>query len=161
MKLILTMAVAVLFSFSVSAEPPTRPIKTFGAAKKIAQRAIYADHLKTLYCDCDLTWKKRTSGGTVQPEGCGYKPRKNANRGKRTEWEHILPASHFGKHRPCWKNGHAKCVNSKGKAYKGRKCCAKVDHEFERMESDLHNLAPSVGERKRRSAIQASRSPTS
>ena len=72
--------------------------------------------------------------------------RKSRTRGARLEWEHIVPASFFGRDLPCWREGHRVCVNSKGKPYRGRRCCAKVNRAFEEMESDLHNLAPSVGE---------------
>lgn len=31
------------------------------------------------------------------------------------------------------------------KSYKGRNCCRKIDYKFNKIESDLHNLVPSVG----------------
>lgn len=34
----------------------------------------------------------------------------------------------------------------KGKPYKGRKCASKVNPEFKRMEADLYNLVPAIGE---------------
>ncbi len=64
------------------------------------------------------------------------------------EWEHVVPAWHFGHLRKCWSDGHALCVRSNGASFKGRECCKKsgVDDEFRRIEADLHNLVPSVGE---------------
>ena len=35
---------------------------------------------------------------------------------------------------------------SDGNAYKGRACCGKVDEAFKKIEADLHNLTPAVGE---------------
>ena len=59
------------------------------------------------------------------------KGRPNA-RAQRVEWEHIVPAWVFGHQRQCWQDG-------------GRKACKK-DPVFEKMEADLHNLTPAVGE---------------
>ncbi len=39
--------------------------------------------------------------------------------------------------RLCCKNGHC---------YKGRTCCREIDANFSRMEADLHNLVPEIGE---------------
>lgn len=132
---------------------PTNPVSTFSRAKKLARDTIYKEHRKTLYCGCDFVPNKKGTGGKIgtqagifNTDGCGYKVRKSELRGKRLEWEHIVPASLFGQPLSCWANGHAECVNSKGKAYKGRKCCAKVSEWFEHAEADLHNLAPAVGE---------------
>lgn len=128
------------------ADPPSRPVSSFSKAKKIARDNIYVGHQTTLYCGCKYVRNKTGSGGRISNLACGYEPRKNAFRGKRLEWEHIMPASFFGRSRSCWTDGNPLCVNSKGKPYRGRRCCAKVDEAFARMEADLHNLAPSVGE---------------
>jgi len=44
-----------------------------------------------------------------------------------------MPAHHFGHQRQCWQNG-------------GRKNCIKTDDVFKRMEADLYNLKPAIGE---------------
>lgn len=145
---------AVIFAFALGvfgiaqlrAEPPARPIGSFATAKKIARDTIYVDKPITLYCACDYQPSSSRSGGRIDTFQCGYLPRKNEKRGRRLEWEHIMPASFFGQERRCWAEGHSDCVTSKGKAFKGRKCCARVDETFEHMEADLHNLVPSVGE---------------
>lgn len=139
-------AVALLFAAAVFAEPPPRPVASFSSAKKIARDEIYVGHQLTLYCACKYVRNRTGTGGRISNLACGYQPRKDEFRGKRLEWEHIMPASFFGQERSCWTDGHRLCVNSKGKPYKGRRCCAKVDEAFERMEADLHNLAPAVGE---------------
>ncbi len=132
---------------------PTSPIKTFSRSKKLARDTIYVDHKKTLYCGCDFVANKTGTGGKIgtraglfDASGCGYTVRKSETRGRRLEWEHIVPASLFGRRLSCWIDGNTKCKTSKGKSFKGRKCCAKVDEDFEHAEADLHNLAPSVGE---------------
>lgn len=113
-------------------------IRNFSEAKRLAAE-VYVDHKETFYCGCGFDEKKRVDAAT-----CGYAPRKNKKRGQRIEWEHIVPAHVLGHSRQCW--NEAICTNSKGKRYKGRKCCEKVDPVFRAMVSDLRNLVPAVGE---------------
>jgi deoxyribonuclease-1 len=84
---------------------------------------------------------------------CGYVPRneytksgKKNERTRRIEWEHVIPAENFGRQFSCWRDGDAKCADSNGKAYKGRKCCEKVSKEYRIMQADMHNLQPAIGE---------------
>jgi len=108
-----------------------RPI-SFDAAKAAAGKHIYYDHRITFYCGC-----KYNKAGVIDPTSCGYSARRSAVRGARLEWEHIVPAAAFGTHRICWKA----CPG-----LNGRLCCRKTDPEFRRMEADLMNLVPAVGE---------------
>lgn len=142
-----TLAAALLLALSwpVLADPPARPLTSFDAAKKVARDSVYADRRIDLYCSCDYE-PVGASGGVIDATRCGYVARRNEARGRRLEWEHIMPAWFFARTRACWRKGHAECVRSDGVAYKGRECCAKVDKTFRRIEADLHNLAPSVGE---------------
>lgn len=84
----------------------------------------------TFYCGCKIQWQGKK--GVPDLASCGYQVRKNADRANRIEWEHVVPAWSFGHQRQCWQNG-------------GRKNCAK-DEDYRRMETDLHNLQPSIGE---------------
>jgi deoxyribonuclease-1 len=113
-------------------------IRNFSEAKRLAAE-VYAGHKQTFYCGCGYDEKKH-----VDATSCGYKPRKNKKRGQRIEWEHVVPAYALGHSRQCW--NEAICTNGKGKHYKGRQCCEKVDPVFRAMVSDLHNLVPAVGE---------------
>lgn len=101
----------------------------FQQAKAYAAQ-INADAPGTFYCGCKINWQGKK--GIPDLNSCGYKVRKNANRAKRIEWEHVMPAWEFGHQRQCWQNG-------------GRKNCSK-DAEYRRIETDLHNLQPAVGE---------------
>jgi len=105
---------------------------TFQTAKAIAEREIYKDQRVTFYCGCAYSKE-----GLIDPVSCGYKPRQSKTRGQRMEWEHVIPAAQFGSHRPCWKG----CDG-----LKGRMCCRKTDATFRKIEADLMNLVPSVGE---------------
>ncbi len=107
---------------------------TFERAKVEARQYVYFDRneLGSFYCGCDWAWTGR-SGGRVDLGGCGYEVRAQQRRAERIEWEHIVPASNFGRARQCWQQG-------------GRKNCKSTDPVFNTMEADLHNLTPSVGE---------------
>ena len=66
------------------------------------------------------------------PRNPYFKSGKENDRAKRVEFEHVMPAHNFGRHLPCWNKG-------------GRKACRR-DNTFRVMESDMHNLVPSIGE---------------
>lgn len=119
--------------FSVALQLHAAPAN-FSQAKVLARQQVYQDRsaVGDLYCGCPWQWRGK-SGGRVDPHECGYQVRKQAVRAARIEWEHIVPASNFGRQRQCWQRG-------------GRKHCEATDPVFSRMEADLHNLAPSVGE---------------
>jgi len=124
--------------------------ESFSKSKKML-REIYKGHQTTIYCDCKYNYKDKSN--MIDKASCGYIPRnKYTKKGKvnqranRIEWEHLIPAENFGRQFSCWRDGDSACVNSKGKAYKGRKCCEKVNKEFRIMQADMHNLQPAVGE---------------
>lgn len=56
----------------------------------------------------------------------------------------MVAAYEFGGHRACWHD--TPCVDGHGQAFGGRRCCRERDPEFRRMEADLMNLSPEVGE---------------
>ena len=114
-------------------------ITSFSKSKKHL-RKVYQDHPVTLYCGCSFKGKKPNLSS------CGYIPKKDKKRANRIEWEHVVPAHAFGQSFPEWRDGHPKCVNKKRKRFKGRKCAGKVNREFKRMEADMFNLYPSIGE---------------
>ena len=88
---------------------------------------VYGDHQITFYAGCLFDAKK-----DIDWLSCGFRPRKQPRRASRIEWEHVVSAWELGHQLLCWQNG-------------GRKACKKVA-EFRRMESDMHNLRPVVGE---------------
>jgi len=124
--------------------------ESFSKSKK-QLRKIYQGHQRTIYCDCKYNYKDKNN--MIDRDSCGYIPRneytkkgKHNIRARRIEWEHAVPAENFGRQFKCWRNGDSRCVNSKGKHYKGRKCCTKVNKQFRLMQADMHNLFPSIGE---------------
>lgn len=115
-------------------------LTSFNKAKR-ALATIYASRRQTFYCACRFNQQKR-----IIRSDCSYRPRKNSKRAKRVEWEHIVPASAFGQSFRVWRDGHPDCVDRRGKRFRGRNCARKVSILFRHMESDMHNLVPSIGE---------------
>jgi deoxyribonuclease-1 len=136
------------------ATPPSGPvgstgnhgIRVFDEAKRELGRIYGAagQHLD-LYCGCTFAVEPG-HGMRVDLAGCGYVPARDAARAERIEWEHAVPAAAFGHTFSEWREGHPKCVDSKGKKFHGRKCARIASAEFARIEADLHNLFPVVGE---------------
>ena len=109
---------------------------SFSGAKKKMYNKVYEDRKITFYCGCKYSNKK------PDLQDCNYDSSNQGQsiRAKRTEAEHIVPASWFGQGRPCWREG----LCSGGK--KNRDCCEKIDFAFRTAHNDLHNLTPAVGQ---------------
>ena len=133
------------------ATPPRPPprvegnvrVASFDEAKAILTQ-IYADHRFDLYCGCAFL-PRPGEGLRVDLAGCGYEPANDAARAARIEWEHAVPAAAFGRAFVEWREGDPRCVDRAGRPYKGRRC-ARRSPAFARMEADMHNLFPAVGE---------------
>jgi len=104
---------------------------SFGKSKRLLATKVYPVHQKAFYSNCDYEVKEKK----LIPihDTCGFHYRKNENRSKRIEWEHIVPAWHFGYQLQCWQNG-------------GRAKCKESNAKFRQMEADMHNLVPAIGE---------------
>jgi deoxyribonuclease-1 len=120
---------AAFLSAACSGQLAAEGINSFSQAKAAGVK-VNADVPGDFYCGCKIDWQGKK--GVIDLESCGYKVRKNENRASRVEWEHVVPAWQFGHQRQCWQDG-------------GRKNCAK-DPVYRKMESDMHNLQPAVGE---------------
>ncbi|HSO35855.1 MAG TPA: endonuclease, partial [Labilithrix sp.] len=134
--------------------PPSGPvgaggnhgIRVFDEAKKELGRIYAAANQHTdLYCGCTFLLQPG-HGMRVDLAACGYVAARDHARAERIEWEHAVPASAFGHTFAEWRDGDPKCVDGHGKRYKGRKCARVASAEFARIEADLHNLFPVVGE---------------
>ena len=116
-------------------------IPHFREAKKIAQKFYTYSSFLSFYCDCPFKGSKVMLSSCPLPQEL-----KEHKRSQKIEWEHIVPASQFGKQIPAWKEGHPKCQNKKGTPFKGRKCARLSSQKFRLMEADLYNLVPVVGQ---------------
>ena len=104
--------------------------KSFTQAKREATQ-IYINHQEAFYSGCEYY----VMGKKLVPlrDACGYVTRKDENRAARIEWEHVVSMWQVGHQLQCWQDG-------------GRSNCAKVNNKYRHMETDLHNLVPSIGE---------------
>jgi len=133
--------------------------KKFPKAKEMAVRLYHTHHLESFYTDTKLQpivyiYTKKFPSKSIIKLQLGlvdypYTSSKYEARGKKVEWEHIVPASWFvtadKEIKEVWDNGHEDCVTAGGTKYKSRKCAEKVSPLFNRMESDLYNLVPVIG----------------
>lgn len=110
----------------------------FNAAKKLLT-SFYKENpsfQSDFYCNAPFKWVKNrfeiVPSEAYTPRNEKTKKGKVNQRAHRIEWEHIMPAHNFGQHLPCWRKG-------------GRKECQN-DATFKKMEGDLQNLAPAIGE---------------
>lgn len=111
-----------------SAERP----RNYRHAKTMIDK-IYSDYPVTTYCGCLYDG----AGHHINARSCGLSTDKYRKRARRVEWEHVMPASYFGRKMPCWHRA------PKGES--GRHHCEDTSDAFNTMEGDLYNLQPSVG----------------
>ena len=104
---------------------------SFGKSKRLLATKVYPTHQKAFYSNCDYTVIQKKL--VPLHKTCGFTYRKNKNRSERIEWEHVVPAWHFGHQLRCWQNG-------------GRMTCRQTNNKFKQMEADMHNLVPAIGE---------------
>jgi len=128
--------ILILLLLNISAAT-SKEFNSFSSAKKHLSKQVNAD-TETIYCGCSI--KKQGKKLVPDPASCGYVPRNELTkkgkvnaRAKRIEWDHIVSASELGNQLKCWQNG-------------GRKNCKKVSEKFKKMEADINNLAPAIGE---------------
>lgn len=121
MRIILALAVLLLGVNNAFA------VTNYRKAKELADHLYVPGVARDIYCGCKFDDK-----GNVDFASCGYKPM-FMHRGKRIEWEHVVPAYFFYKDLQCSKEG-------------GRKVCRRKSPAFRGFEGDLHNIRPSVGE---------------
>ena len=130
-------------------EPPPPPVTSrpdftpqhphdFDQAKRIL-RELYPKG-REFYCACryDLTDRH-----TLDFASCGFIAK--SSRGHKFEWEHVVPASVYGRRFKEWTQGDSSCERQ-GQMQKGRNCARQASETFRLMEADLYNLMPAVGE---------------
>ncbi len=113
---------------------PLQAISFSESKKQLAQvyLSLPQAYRVDFYCQAPFGLNKRGKLQIIPSER--FTPRTKASKSKPQyiEWEHIMPAHHFGQHLPCWRKG-------------GRKACKK-DSRFIQMEADKHNLVPAIGQ---------------
>ncbi len=148
LRLVAAVFLLVLSGFSYPSaieeeQEGNRRTLSFSRAKTLLHKEVFSDvkTRTTFYCGCKYGENLR-----VDFESCGYVPGKQKKRAERVEWEHVVPASIFGRHFEEWTIGNPECITRSGKRYRGRRCASKTSRPFRLMEADMYNLVPSVGE---------------
>ncbi|MDM8542762.1 endonuclease [Desulfococcaceae bacterium HSG7] len=121
-----------------------KEFESFSKAKKLLLEKVYYDNRKTFYCKCSFTKNKKVRCKTGK-----------GKRAKQVEWEHIVPASRFGKTFRQWKSKKSwECIlpeflqtitGLKCKKTSGRQNLRAKSKKYRLMESDMYNLVPAVG----------------
>jgi deoxyribonuclease-1 len=131
----------VFLSLSLSFSQANAQIATsFSKAKSNLYKKVEGNSGLTFYTNC--SWSKKK----VDLESCGLQnsfPTKHLKRAKRTEAEHIIPASWMykkhGKYRECY-------TKAKVLGETPRKYCQANDIDYRNAHNDLMNLVPAVGQ---------------
>ncbi|WP_161776269.1 endonuclease [Polycyclovorans algicola] len=105
---------------------------SFDAAKRLLERDVYFDVRTDRYCGCSFDRSL-----TVDVKSCPMRTALYQDLQDSIEWEHVVPASDFGRQRACWRNPPS--------GTSGRDHCGRVDKTFRMMEADPHNLIPVIG----------------
>lgn len=116
---------------------------TLREAKSLARKKIYRDHRVTFICQCSFD-----SSGTLSESDCGYRPREKSEKGGLAMWRRVVPVNERASRLDCWRKGHPDCFDDEGRRIMGRECCALpgVSEKYRRMNADLHNIVPVIGE---------------
>ena len=123
----------------VNAEGNTK-ITSFVHALRTSLHKVYFDQRFTFYCGAyfDMDEKISLPKGFTIPEYYKMKA-------KHVEWDHVVPTERFGRNFKEWIDGSPKCVSTDGTPYYGKKCVLHVNKEYQYMQADMYNLAPSMG----------------
>lgn len=144
-----TSARTVVLGASQSTTSPSSPTgnrrpPTFQDAKVALQRIYLEGGARAdLYCGCPF--RARGRGLEIELAACPAARGSSSPRATRIEWEHVVPASRFGHTFDEWRRGAPACRSPRGD-YHGRTCARAASPEFARIEADMHNLFPVLGE---------------
>lgn len=119
----------------------------FDKTKTLLMKKVYSDSISRVdaYCGCKFDSNKK-----LDKSSCWFisssKNSTKSTRDDKIEFEHVFPAENFGRSFVSWRDGNPKCIDSKGKSFKGRACSDKVDSNYRAIQSDVYNLVPAVWE---------------
>jgi deoxyribonuclease I len=100
---------------------------------KVHLNQIYHNHRFTFFCDDVFSPK-----GEIDFQPCDNCPLIH----KKIQWMPIVPLWELAKQLNCYQE--KMCINKKGQAFKGLRCCQQLDRSYQKMSVDLHNFVPEV-----------------
>jgi len=112
-------------------------LQDYSTAGELIRDFFRDKKFKESYCGCKISDGKR-----FDPSECGYKSKfSSTNQNTRElQHEHVVPASRFGVYFPEWQPNYRPDCTS------GRTCTSKYNAVYKKMEADLWNLLPVIGE---------------
>ena len=138
------VVMAILFLSGCNGEKGNTKYESFTKVKKLLLNQVYDTHRVTFYCGCTFSKNKKVRCKTGE--------------GKRAtviEWEHVVPASQFGKTFDSWKSHTSwgckvpevirKMLSVKCRKLSSRQNARRVSEQYRLMESDMYNLVPAIG----------------
>jgi len=118
--------------------------ENFTGVKEILLKKIYNTHRITFYCGCTFDENKRVRCNVGE-----------SKRARRIEWEHVVPASQFGRTFSSWKKQESltcripsfirDIFSIKCESLSTRENARRVSKAYRLMESDMYNLVPAIG----------------
>ncbi len=121
-----------------------RTNESFTKAKQMLLNNVYNTHRITFYCGCTFSKKKKVR--------CKVGKGKRA---ERIEWEHVVPASQFGRTFSSWESYTSltcripslirKIFSIRCETFSGRENARRESKLYRLMESDMYNLTPAIG----------------
>jgi len=118
--------------------------ESFNEVKQILLEQVYQDHRITFYCACTFSKNKKVRCKTGE-----------GKRATLVEWEHIVPASQFGRTFSSWEKYTPftceipdfirKIFSIKCNPLSARENARRVSRAYRLMESDMYNLVPAIG----------------
>lgn len=112
----------------------------FAIPAKQPLQDLYTTSRMTFFCEQPFS-----ETGVLQPIAHQHQ----AALTEKVQWMPIVPLKQLARDYACYQQ---KCVNKKGKIFKGLRCCEQHDAQFQRMAKDLHNLVPETKQLKQQRA---------
>lgn len=141
----LTFTALMIFVMTLSScGKSNKKFDNFSEVKQLLLEKVYYDNRKTFYCKCRFSKNKKVRCRTGK-----------GKRSRTVEWEHVVPASRFGKTFDQWKSKKSwECIlpeliqmitGLRCRRTSGRENLRNKSKEYRLMESDMYNLVPAVG----------------
>lgn len=121
------------------------PFLSFSASKT-QLNTIHALHkvLPISGCRYHFDPKGCSVAGIIEYDSCDLIPYSDPLQAKQVDWMHIMLPHKFGQGRECMASNA--CLSTyRKRPYGGVRCCKKIDAEFNKMYSDMHNIIPVAG----------------
>ncbi|QPJ64854.1 MAG: hypothetical protein G3M78_05420 [Candidatus Nitrohelix vancouverensis] len=116
---------------------------------ELKQIYMAGNHARTFHCGCLFDKLKQTSTKACLRQDPANQPKATS---QFMDWMLAMPSATFGESLSCWKQDS--CANGSGDSDSRTRCCSRKSPRFKRMQSDMHNLFPSIKTTLEKNALQ-------